>query len=159
MESGRTLVIATVVFLGVVIVSSEDTKSPDLSRPRRNIFQTMIMLSCITDKSSFDYSDYGCYCGPGGEGKPVDILDQCCKVHDECYGTAENNCFKFFEYLGIYDYKCENGKISCDIEDRTKMSCREFLCECDRKVAECLTKNEDEYNSAHFHMDQDKCKG
>eukprot|EP00058_Branchiostoma_floridae_P023315 XP_002608805.1 hypothetical protein BRAFLDRAFT_125604 [Branchiostoma floridae] len=158
MASARTLAIATVVCLGVVIVSSEDAESHERSRSRRNIFQTMMMLSCITEKSSFDYSDYGCYCGPGGQGKPVDILDQCCKVHDECYGTAEKNCFPLFEYIGVYEYECKDRKISCAIEDKTKLSCREFLCECDRKVNLCLTKNEKEYNSAYFNMDQTKCK-
>ena len=35
-----------------------------------------LMISCETGRSSFDYLDYGCFCGLGGAGTPVDDLDK-----------------------------------------------------------------------------------
>jgi RHS repeat-associated protein len=32
---------------------------------------------------------YGRYCGTGGEGTPIDALDQACAAHDDCYRKAE----------------------------------------------------------------------
>jgi hypothetical protein len=33
------------------------------------------MIACETGRSMFDFTDYGCFCGYGGEGNPVDALD------------------------------------------------------------------------------------
>ena len=33
------------------------------------------MIACETGRSMFDFTDYVCFCGYGGEGKPVDALD------------------------------------------------------------------------------------
>ena len=42
--------------------------------------------------SNLGLSKYGSYCGLGGEGVPVDELDQCCCHHDRCYGDVDNKC-------------------------------------------------------------------
>ena len=44
-------------------------------RHKRNILQFGNMVTCVTEKNSLDYSDYGCNCGMGGMGQPVDELD------------------------------------------------------------------------------------
>ena len=33
------------------------------------------MISCETGRSFLDYLDYGCFCGLGGGGTPVDDVD------------------------------------------------------------------------------------
>ena len=47
--------------------------------------------------STMKFSNYGSYCGIGGEGVPIDKLDQCCCYHDFCYGELD---------------KCRKGKVS-----------------------------------------------
>ena len=36
--------------------------------------------------SDLKLENYGSYCGEGGQGVPVDKLDQCCCMHDKCFG-------------------------------------------------------------------------
>ena len=34
------------------------------------------MIECATGRSAFDFLGYGCWCGLGGKGTPVDALDR-----------------------------------------------------------------------------------
>ena len=66
-----------------------------------NYYSKGSMLFCLV------YSDYGCWCGPGGSGPPVDGTDACCRTHDLCYETIVRN-----ETCDPYHrkYKVEKGK-------------------------------------------------
>ncbi|KHJ87924.1 phospholipase A2 [Oesophagostomum dentatum] len=59
------------------------------------------------------YVPYGCFCGFGGHGRPVDKIDQCCQKHDECYGRAEPQCGRYGIYTDNYHWKCNNRKPVC----------------------------------------------
>merc|ERR1711962_201322 len=79
------------------------------------------------------YGAYGCWCGPGGSGTPVDGTDRCCQLHDFCYDKiiASNLCSP---YRVTYEYsegKCV-GPPGCATE----------TCKCDNLIAQCFSKNE-----------------
>lgn len=73
------------------------------------------MIYCSTGLWPFDFDDYGCWCGFGGNGTPVDAIDECCKAHDHCYDqtVAANTCGDITEYLAAYSWNCQNKSPVC----------------------------------------------
>ncbi|VDM20777.1 unnamed protein product [Wuchereria bancrofti] len=76
------------------------------------------------------YNNYGCWCGVGGSGKPMDGIDRlhfaalliiqfhcmCCMNHDLCYDKAvrDDDCYDTAEeYLLPYNWKCIQGQSIC----------------------------------------------
>ena len=51
-----------------------------------------LMINSMNDcgfASNMKFSKYGSYCAVGGEGLPINTLDQCCCYHDLCYGNLD----------------------------------------------------------------------
>ncbi|XP_053267931.1 phospholipase A2 isoform X3 [Pleuronectes platessa] len=122
-------------------------------------FRNMILCLMPDSWPIRDYADYGCYCGYGGSGTPVDELDRCCQVHDNCYGESQqyDACRPYIDspYIEWYAYKCEEGSktLTCG---ETNNACEMFICECDRKAAECFAKST--YNKEHHKWPKNKCQ-
>ncbi|XP_062269131.1 phospholipase A2, minor isoenzyme-like [Platichthys flesus] len=133
-----------------------------LSRHGRAIpqFRNMIMCTLPGRWPIRDYTDYGCYCGKGGSGTPLDELDRCCQVHDNCYGVAEkhNECWSIFHnpYIEWYTWSCDEASKTVTCDKRSNNECERFICECDRKAAECFAKSP--YNNEHYNWPQDRCQ-
>ncbi|XP_072537264.1 acidic phospholipase A2 KBf-grIB-like [Salminus brasiliensis] len=117
------------------------------------------MIDCTTESmGSLKYIDYGCYCGIGGSGTPVDSLDQCCYEHDKCYGRIKKReCSGIFNlpYIKSYKYECFGGEVTCSASND---KCQAAVCECDRDAAHCIGQHHHTYNSEYFNYDQEKCK-
>ncbi|XP_031426643.1 phospholipase A2, minor isoenzyme-like [Clupea harengus] len=124
-----------------------------VSVPDRNLIQFREMIKCTLPNSNplLDFNDYGCFCGLGGEGTPVDQLDRCCEVHDGCYGLAQNhNACRFLldsPFTNIYDFTCNKTSktVTCLSSND---ECDLFICECDRVAAECFSSSP--YNASNL---------
>eukprot|EP00057_Strongylocentrotus_purpuratus_P008691 XP_011663165.1 PREDICTED: basic phospholipase A2 1 isoform X2 [Strongylocentrotus purpuratus] len=127
-------------------------------RPRA-IWQFSSMIECATGRPAWHFNNYGCWCGLGGGGKPVDEVDACCRSHDECYDylTEEGTCSLFTLYFTSYLYErrhceeMEEPSIACG----EGSPCRTGLCDCDREAALCLAHAK--YNDHRHNYDKDLC--
>ncbi|XP_004396727.1 PREDICTED: phospholipase A2 isoform X1 [Odobenus rosmarus divergens] len=121
-------------------------------------FRNMIKCTIPGSKPFKEYNDYGCYCGLGGSGTPVDELDKCCQTHDNCYSQAKklDSCKLLLDnpYTKTYSYSCSGSEITCSAKNK---ECQAFICNCDRKAAICFSKAP--YNEKHKNLNTKKyCK-
>ncbi|KAJ8675401.1 hypothetical protein QAD02_011187, partial [Eretmocerus hayati] len=87
-----------------------------------------------------DYNGYGCYCGSGGSGEPVDGIDSCCQDHDQCYRNSGCGESAWNEYTTGFSWTYENGQIQCP---RARAGvCTDGLCHCDKNFVNCLARQE-----------------
>ena len=43
---------------------------------KRSLLQFGIMINCEVKRDPLDYNGYGCWCGIGGKGEPLDEIDR-----------------------------------------------------------------------------------
>ncbi|XP_004611133.2 phospholipase A2-like [Sorex araneus] len=109
------------------------------------VWQFRKMIKCVLPDSwpLLEYNDYGCFCGLGGYGTPVDELDKCCQTHDNCYSQSREmaDCRYLLDnpYTEMYSYSCKDGEITCSSKNNP---CEQFICNCDRTAAICFSKSE-----------------
>ncbi|XP_026125816.1 phospholipase A2, minor isoenzyme-like [Carassius auratus] len=126
----------------------------------KNLLQFEDMIECTLPGSSplLNFADYGCYCGLGGSGTPVDQLDRCCFTHDACYGKVETlqSCSSVFDspYTNTYDYKCDKNTKTITCLDSNN-DCNMFICKCDKAAAECFAQSP--YNASNNHLASSVC--
>ncbi|KAF4801406.1 hypothetical protein TURU_035075 [Turdus rufiventris] len=72
------------------------------------------MIRAATGRSALlSYSWYGCFCGIGGSGTPVDATDRCCQAHDCCYRRLrEGRCSPL---ITPYSFTSSDGDITCSL--------------------------------------------
>ncbi|CAJ0593213.1 unnamed protein product [Cylicocyclus nassatus] len=66
------------------------------------------VTDCVLGHWGLRYNNYGCWCGKGGSGTPIDKIDECCRAHDWCYDAAmKRGCFKSEVYFDGYQWSCQ----------------------------------------------------
>uniref|UniRef100_A0A183CG23 Phospholipase A2 n=1 Tax=Globodera pallida TaxID=36090 RepID=A0A183CG23_GLOPA len=98
------------------------------------------MTECKLHYTALVYDDYGCWCGIGGSGTPIDGIDLCCKLHDKCYDSAVDQglCYDtYIEYAEPYSWSCEGSELTCPGQ---QIGCKAALCECDKHVVDSSTE-------------------
>ncbi|XP_078000417.1 acidic phospholipase A2-like [Glandiceps talaboti] len=143
------LLLALIEWFGTMQVRSDSLHGVLKSRNKRSISQLGRMIECTTGRDALDYNGYGCHCGFGGFGIPIDDIDSCCQAHDDCYDEAvyEHGCGYFEVYYIRYKNDCnECAPASAYGVDDKKRHCKMTLCECDTALANCF--NSSDYNEA-----------
>ncbi|VDN60839.1 unnamed protein product [Dracunculus medinensis] len=125
------------------------------------------MVMCAFRSTLYPFVPYGCYCGFGGYGIPMDPIDTCCQAHDECYGNVLSQCYNRTGFLYLWPYfwscpKVSEGQITTKsgkfpkCGDNSDNPCGKALCECDQKIVECWTKISKEPPSLRLKCNQTK---
>jgi len=119
------------------------------TRNTKNLAQFALMINTVTGigiTGFLKYNGYGCWCGDGGRGRPVDNTDRCCQTHDRCYDAAEMyGCSpKVFNY---YKYNATLGQVECNDPEDT---CNYMICKCDKEATECFYKSLSTYNPSNL---------
>uniref|UniRef100_A0A8C8XHU1 Phospholipase A2 n=1 Tax=Panthera leo TaxID=9689 RepID=A0A8C8XHU1_PANLE len=103
-----------------------------------SFWQFQRMVKYITGRSAFfSYYGYGCYCGLGGKGTPVDDTDRCCLAHDCCYEKLKR--FGCQPVLNSYQFHIANGSVACD--PGVSCLCGLRACESDKESAYCFRES------------------
>uniref|UniRef100_A0A8B9PWP8 Phospholipase A2 n=1 Tax=Apteryx owenii TaxID=8824 RepID=A0A8B9PWP8_APTOW len=120
---------------------------------RLSVLELKRMVKSATGKSALlSYSWYGCFCGIGGRGTPVDATDRCCQRHDACYdGLLRHRCDAKRER---YRYGWHGGGPVC----YQGSWCAQLSCECDRSLALCLRRSLGTYRARYRFYPKHACR-
>ncbi|XP_068099273.1 phospholipase A2, membrane associated-like isoform X2 [Hyperolius riggenbachi] len=100
------------------------------------------MITRVVRRSPFSYVYYGCHCGLGGRGIPVDDTDWCCHSHDCCFESLIiSGCDP---YKKSYKFSYSNNNLLCSPWNLNE--CARKTCECDRAAALCFKRHKKSYS-------------
>ncbi|XP_028416920.1 phospholipase A2-like [Dendronephthya gigantea] len=147
-----------IVFIFIILITQNCSNAAyaTAGRFKRDLLSFNHLIRVITKRNPLDFNGYGCYCGAGGHGRPVDLLDRCCKSHDECYGRlGEGGTFqKKVCGWGIYfrSYKLIGSPPTCR---KGGSACSYGLCKCDISAAFCFAKRP--FNPKYKNYNKKRC--
>ncbi|XP_061465451.1 phospholipase A2 crotoxin basic subunit CBd-like [Rhineura floridana] len=141
-----------------VLFSQECGHSKGSKREKRSVLDLVLTLWCYRHRLQIPLlalNLYGCYCGTGGSGIPLDAVDQCCFLHDCCYCHARVSlkCHRRVKWQR-YKLLCKTSETEC----QSTSVCGRIACECDKQLAECLMTAKPQRKHS-FYNRGDLCKG
>jgi len=172
----RWLIAAAFVVVSMAVAGAWDDSYTKV-RTRRDLIGLGNMIGSVTGKGLWSvattYNGYGCFCGIGGHGKPVDEVDRCCMVHDRCFtsaqrgvcATSKNTIYsESYKYTSKDTPKSKNGvhaDITCVSASSYKGKgsealCSKTVCECDRQLARCFATHQ--HNDKYRGYNRKKCE-
>ncbi|XP_058946422.2 phospholipase A2 A2-actitoxin-Cgg2a-like [Pocillopora verrucosa] len=125
---------------------------------KRSVLNFGWMIYKVTRRNPLHFNGYGCWCGYGGKGDPVDVLDRCCYVHDMCYNKLQSDVCPFKAAVYTLSYSTERGRpLDCKRPSSYWYwgKCRYLLCRCDAVAVRCFAKSR--YNRKYKNYPQKKC--
>ncbi|XP_058940147.2 phospholipase A2 A2-actitoxin-Cgg2a [Pocillopora verrucosa] len=140
-----------------ILALKESADSPITSPNSRSILGFGLMILCGVNRNPLDYNGYGCYCGLGGEGTPVDDVDRCCQIHDACYNAVQDSGSCPFDVAIYVMPYSRRGCLGCEPASYYWFygKCRNALCECDSEAVQCFKSAT--FNDAYKDHPQEKC--
>ncbi|XP_053256506.1 phospholipase A2 crotoxin basic subunit CBb-like [Podarcis raffonei] len=148
-----------VLWLALAILFSQECgHSKGSKREKRSVLDLILTLWCYRHRLQIPLLGlnlYGCYCGTGGSGSPVDAVDQCCFIHDCCYRHARVSlkCHRRVKWQR-YKLSCNGSETEC----QSTSICGRMACECDKQLAECLTAAKPRRKHSFYNREA-LCKG
>ena len=64
------------IFESEIILTNCLADEGSANATKKGVISFGLMILRVTKRNPLDFNGYGCYCGLGGEGKPVDDLDR-----------------------------------------------------------------------------------
>ncbi|KXJ14279.1 phospholipase A2 A2-actitoxin-Cgg2a [Exaiptasia diaphana] len=147
-----------VLFLGFAVgcaLASDELVgdvSEDVKLDKRGFIQFYRLIREFTKRDPTDYWNYGCWCGLGGKGTPLDETDRCCKEHDLCFNqlTRSRICGRYEVYRKNYYHtglKCYTGWWSS--------RCGRGICKCDVAAVKCFRRSR--FNKSYRKYKKSQC--
>ncbi|CCD65525.1 Phospholipase A2 [Caenorhabditis elegans] len=103
------------------------------------LYQLDDMSYCRIGQPFDAYRYYGCSCSGISPNKPIDGIDRCCQVHNDCYNELllTKKCQNSNSpYFCLYKWECVYQQPACNNESK----CTQSVCQCDEQFINCLAK-------------------
>ncbi|XP_013395939.1 uncharacterized protein LOC106163016 [Lingula anatina] len=145
---------------GLLVYAFEET--PVRTDIQPSVVEFGLLVLCSTGANPLSYNGYGCYCGLGGSGTPVDETDKCCKIHDDCYTAIQTSgtcALSISVYVVPYSWDGCNPTVCKPASYYWFFgTCRNAVCECDAAAAQCFSDHRETFSQNYVNYDKDgKC--